>query len=300
MMKKQQEGFTLIELLVVIAIIAILAAILFPVFAKAREKARQIACLSNEKQLVLGLLQYTQDNDEKFPTGYLGGGNDGYGLGWGAMVYPYVKSVGVYKCPDDPTGVANNLNGYGPLEVDYPISYAFNPNVAHDGLPALNAPASTVLLTEVQGTQADITNTAYDFPQNNSGYNPGKTFCSPVGNGGDGGGAGWLDWSGGGTHEFYVSGAVAGNGGVGTMGNPQRSDQAFYHQTVHTDGSNFALADGHCKYLRGGAVSPGSNAALSTCDQDQTSNGCGGYGNAAGTDFMGQSPKNFIATFSDK
>ncbi|MCW3058828.1 MAG: prepilin-type N-terminal cleavage/methylation domain, partial [Capsulimonas sp.] len=63
-----KKGFTLIELLVVIAIIAILAAILFPVFAKAREKARQISCASNMKQLALGLLQYNQDNDESMPT----------------------------------------------------------------------------------------------------------------------------------------------------------------------------------------------------------------------------------------
>ena len=65
-----KRGFTLIELLVVIAIIAILAAILFPVFAKAREKARQTTCLSNVKQITLGILQYAQDYDERFPMLY--------------------------------------------------------------------------------------------------------------------------------------------------------------------------------------------------------------------------------------
>ena len=65
----RKSGFTLIELLVLIAIIAILAAILFPVFAKVREKARQISCLSNMKQLGLGFAQYTQDNDEAYPCG---------------------------------------------------------------------------------------------------------------------------------------------------------------------------------------------------------------------------------------
>ena len=69
----KRAGFTLIELLVVIAIIAILAAILFPVFAKAREKARQIACASNMKQIGLGIIQYTQDNDETFPSGVWSG-----------------------------------------------------------------------------------------------------------------------------------------------------------------------------------------------------------------------------------
>jgi prepilin-type processing-associated H-X9-DG protein len=94
----------LIELLVVIAIIAILAAILFPVFSRAREKARQTQCLSNMKQLAMALMMYLQDWDERFP----GIGNHGYGYGPEAnnpyalphgKIYPYVKNVGVYDCP---------------------------------------------------------------------------------------------------------------------------------------------------------------------------------------------------------
>src|SRR5258707_9076849 len=72
--KRTRAGFTLIELLVVIAIIAILAAILFPVFSKVREKARQTTCLSNEKQLGLGITQYLQDNDEMYPFGVINAG----------------------------------------------------------------------------------------------------------------------------------------------------------------------------------------------------------------------------------
>src|SRR3569833_2677151 len=95
-------GFTLIELLVVIAIIAILAAILFPVFAQAREKARAIACLSNTKQLALAEMQYNQDYDEK----YTDGSNPyGEGNGWAAQLYPYVKSLGAFRCPGDSTGL---------------------------------------------------------------------------------------------------------------------------------------------------------------------------------------------------
>ncbi len=98
------SGFTLIELLVVIAIIAILAAILFPVFASAREKARQTTCESNMKQLGLAILQYTQDFDEVFPAG--GNSNSLYNGGdpsgnWILTVSPYVKSINTFMCPDD-------------------------------------------------------------------------------------------------------------------------------------------------------------------------------------------------------
>src|SRR5262249_17005376 len=104
------RGFTLIELLVVIAIIAILAAILFPVFAKAGEKARQSSCLSNVKQLNLGMQMYAQDYDERFPVwawwaSYSPGGavpariNHFESL-WVNAIYPYVKNNQIYECPD--------------------------------------------------------------------------------------------------------------------------------------------------------------------------------------------------------
>ncbi len=102
--RRKCVGFTLIELLVVIAIIAILAAILFPVFAQAREKARQAACLSNTKQLGNALMMYEQDFDETLPMG--GWSVTGVGSSrWFRDLYPYVKSVDVYICPnitDDP------------------------------------------------------------------------------------------------------------------------------------------------------------------------------------------------------
>jgi prepilin-type N-terminal cleavage/methylation domain-containing protein/prepilin-type processing-associated H-X9-DG protein len=117
-------GFTLIELLVVIAIIAILAAIIFPTFATAREKARQIACLNNMKQLGLAVMQYTEDNDEMLPgatADYTGEKKAGGWMYMSQMVnppnpmittfdptlgglYPYVKSEAVYLCPDDSIG----------------------------------------------------------------------------------------------------------------------------------------------------------------------------------------------------
>src|ERR1700691_3874563 len=91
---QSRKGFTLIELLVVIAIIAILAAILFPVFAQAREKARAITCVSNEKQMGLAILQYLQDNDEQYPMlQYVNTGTSGpYWIDWQTAIYPYVKN----------------------------------------------------------------------------------------------------------------------------------------------------------------------------------------------------------------
>jgi len=99
-----RKGFTLIELLVVIAIIAILAAILFPVFAKVREKARQTACLSNLKQMSLAMIQYKEDYDEGAPQGSVNNGwfmSDANDYKWMDAIYPYVKSEAVFDCPDD-------------------------------------------------------------------------------------------------------------------------------------------------------------------------------------------------------
>src|SRR6187401_2471405 len=105
----RRRGFTLIELLVVIAIIAILAAILFPVFAQARAKARQSACLSNMKQLGTGLTMYAQDWDETLPLNdYNGNGlaplpgwrDPRAGDSWASGIYPYVKNLQIYVCPE--------------------------------------------------------------------------------------------------------------------------------------------------------------------------------------------------------
>jgi len=114
--KLRTSGFTLIELLVVIAIIAILAAVLFPVFARARENARRASCQSNLKQMGLGVAQYTQDYDEYFPVsrfrnldGSTPSPNPGY---WSAFIYPYVKSEQIFNCPS-----ASNPNVF-PLTTD--------------------------------------------------------------------------------------------------------------------------------------------------------------------------------------
>jgi len=93
------KGFTLIELLVVIAIIAILAAILFPVFAQAREKARQTTCLSNSKQIGLAIMMYTDDYDESYPYGCIVGPGWAWDQFWKWAINPYMKNAKMMKCP---------------------------------------------------------------------------------------------------------------------------------------------------------------------------------------------------------
>ncbi len=109
-----RRGFTLIELLVVIAIIAILAAILFPVFARAREKARQASCQSNEKQLALGTLMYAQDYDERLPMRWVQFA-DGSRYYIPEMIYPYIKNTQLFECPSVSTDVSLLTLGTIPL-----------------------------------------------------------------------------------------------------------------------------------------------------------------------------------------
>jgi prepilin-type N-terminal cleavage/methylation domain-containing protein/prepilin-type processing-associated H-X9-DG protein len=120
----KNAGFTLIELLVVIAIIAILAAILFPVFAQAREKARQTSCLSNMKQLGNAGMMYTQDYDECLVPSWIGNGPGWSGDGWPGdqrwtdILYPYVKSLDIYNCPSDDSAERYRLTPAGTRDGD--------------------------------------------------------------------------------------------------------------------------------------------------------------------------------------
>jgi prepilin-type N-terminal cleavage/methylation domain-containing protein/prepilin-type processing-associated H-X9-DG protein len=138
--KRALRGFTLIELLVVIAIIAILASILFPVFARARESARQTACRSNVKQVVTALTMYAQDYDEALPL--YAAPVPGPTYYWPNAINPYVKNGALWKCPSDTLQV-NTLDPNNPLDdtVTYGLNYRFLSGMS---LAGVSKPAETV------------------------------------------------------------------------------------------------------------------------------------------------------------
>ncbi len=141
---RSRRGFTLIELLVVIAIIAILAAILFPVFAKAREKARQTSCLSNVKQLTLAIAMYMSDFDSRFPLGgWVWYDCDANSPSWHCAIIPYHRNQQLYQCPS---------NGWTPDPSSPRSHYLYNHVMAWDGRPITEAsiprPADLIMLVE--------------------------------------------------------------------------------------------------------------------------------------------------------
>ena len=158
-----RRAFTLIELLVVIAIIAILAAILFPVFARARENARRSSCQSNLKQIGLGLLQYGQDYDEKFANTYIDPGGTGTEKRiWAQIIQPYIKSTQLFQCPSESsTRVQTWSTNPAPAGAGYPnpfhTSYAANLAIGGSqtspvSMAAVNQVTTTVYVTDAAGT----------------------------------------------------------------------------------------------------------------------------------------------------
>lgn len=248
---RKKRGFTLIELLVVIAIIAILAAILFPVFARARENARRSSCQSNLKQIGLGILQYAQDFDERFMPG--ANNMSQSGAGWGTQVQPYVKSIQIFRCPSDPYVQAPYFP-YGAAYLPSTFSYFYNNNfaggfqydkgyVATPGAPGLNLSQVNVPTRTVMVWECAI---GYWYPTctREVGCNSGLgEATSPAANGNEYGG----------TPAVPATGQLSGGIGAGT------TISGVGSKPRHFDGANYLAADGHVKYFRPEVISAGRN-----------------------------------------
>ncbi len=165
----RSRGFTLIELLVVIAIIAILAAILFPVFARAREKARQASCLSNCKQMGLAVMMYAQDYDETLPMASNTGGPftyNGYNhtaMLWYMAIEPYHKNIQLFNCPSSDVTWRGQYTGDTRYGVNCRVTYYDNNPRRGSTLAQIAYPAETVIIAD-----SDWTHSTADYGFSNS------------------------------------------------------------------------------------------------------------------------------------
>jgi len=274
----------------VVAIIALLAAILFPVFSRARENARRAACQSNLKQLGLGLAQYLQDYDANYPPGqYMS-----YGAGWDGQVYEYLKSVQISTCPDDTTVI--NTPGFTPA------SYGFNINMTGISDAKLKVPAATVMLCEMSHTVAQVGLVDEGMVAEGGTY---QYALSAAVDGRDGsancqlGNCIDMHAAAGNGYFYQVAGSFQGyiqyaTGYLGTI-HDTLSNGYLGPTGRHLDTSNFLFADGHVKALLAQQVSPGLTAKPGRYQgQDQN-----GYSAAATNDmFLGDGITPVQGTFS--
>jgi prepilin-type N-terminal cleavage/methylation domain-containing protein/prepilin-type processing-associated H-X9-DG protein len=225
------RGFTLIELLVVVAIIGLLVAILFPVFARARENARRASCLSNLKQMGLAMMQYVQDYDEQFPTSVTpapagtpsssvpGGFWSGTNIFWPQLLFPYHKNFQVFLCPSRPVTDADQHPYFG----NYGINQYITPETGSGvKLSVLQAPASVYLCMDA-GTYEirPIAHYSVTQPDGSYSYLPG-------------------------TGDLGV--ALVGSYALHAGLTPD------YQSGRHFGGVNVAFADGHAKWLKSSEV----------------------------------------------
>jgi prepilin-type N-terminal cleavage/methylation domain-containing protein/prepilin-type processing-associated H-X9-DG protein len=248
-MMRRTQGFTLIELLVVIAIIAILAAILFPVFARAREKARQASCVSNLKQLSLAIVMYMSDYDSRYPVGYTWCNNNNVynNKQWWQQTQPYVKNWQLFACPSStrqcrngsiPHHGVDNMIDNGMAPADFQLSYGYSENLWNSWRRDIDntfCGALTGARSKETGrpTPASFVVIADSAGLVNSGWRIG----------------------------------YAAECGVGC--NPPRQIQ---NNTRHNGGSNCGFGDGHAKFFS-------AQQCVTNWDQGQWTQGCGWWGN---------------------
>ena len=253
---KTRSAFTLIELLVVIAIIAILAAILFPVFARARENARRSSCQSNLKQIGLGILQYAQDYDEKYPYGL----NSNFEQGWATQTQPYLKSIQVFRCPSDGNSETPAYNsGYYGSAISYAVNSwvnyrnSDNRNVGVMGyaqgwvkdnptsLSVIGRPSETIMATEKHNSDV-MRQTASSSNQraNFSFWGPSSLFTNQN----------YLDADYG--AQEIPDGTLAAS--TYPAGWPNGANGSV--SAAHFDTANFLFADGHVKALKPVSTNP--------------------------------------------
>lgn len=261
-MNRIKSGFTLIELLVVIAIIAILAAILFPVFAQARAKARAVTCLSNTKEVGLAWSMYLQDYDEQMApmlVQNVAGSPVGYGT-WALLMQPYIKNWGIFRCPDqaDPTGVwgagpnawwGNQMRrtGIGLNYLGLGIWWDCVDPVAVS-LASISRPASTIAFVDdayqQDGVDAYPTNSQrtvffVNAPAQYAAIYPAPHTCTWYN-----GRLGGYDWSLPGPKPDFLGFAI----------------------DRHSEGMNVGWVDGHTKFMKPSALWAGTNVAPGVAD----------------------------------
>jgi prepilin-type N-terminal cleavage/methylation domain-containing protein/prepilin-type processing-associated H-X9-DG protein len=240
--EKLKQAFALIELLTVIAIIALLAAILFPVFSRARENARRSSCQSNLKQIGLAIMQYTQDYDETYMSGMANPGANS-GRGWAGQLLPYIKTTQLYTCPSDTTRVTTAGR--------VALSYVYNYNMARKYATAnlgdtqtqasLSAPARTVIMTEIKDAGLLIVDGETSSPT--------STLAASY------------------DFDFHtVTGQIPG-ASDSTNCAPHATRRCRWGAPRHLEGANYLAADGHVKWFPPASISPGLQANTPTTPQ---------------------------------
>lgn len=290
-----RRGFTLIELLVVIAIIAILAAILFPVFAQAREKARAISCLSNMKEIGTASMMYVQDYDETGPCGWK---TTGGGAGWAGEIYPYVKNNAVFVCPSDPApiptssyGMNGNLaplqGGVAGTQQGVPIAQMAQPSRTIFLFEVINAAQSSPYTAQSEASYQSANNlAALGSHSSLTGIGTGQNY-DPIGAGSgitDAQAVGYL--TSGATITQYATG-YPNNMTTNTGGYAMFSGPKGHHQ----DGSNYLFCDGHAKWAAGSQIWAGYTNQL-------IGNGCGGSGDYGYARSFKCGDQSFAGTYS--